>query len=233
MEITGRHKLKSRINVVIADDHAILRAGLRMLLHGQPDMRVVGEAENGDQALALVREKKPDVLLLDLSMPGTAGVETTSEIRKRSLRTRVLILTMHAGSAYVEAALAAGASGYILKRSLDSDLVSAIRNVHEGKAAIDSGVTRALVEKAIGRRGSRKPSARESFDLLSRREKQVLTLVAEGYTNDEIASKVFISVKSVETYRSRLLKKLQIRTRRDIVRFAVSAGLFISERSEF
>lgn len=231
MEITGQNP-KPKINVVIADDHAILRAGLRMLLDGQPDIRVIGEAENGDEALAMVREKRPDVLLLDLSMPGTGGVETTTEIRRRALKTRVLVLTMHGGSAYVEAALSAGASGYILKRSLDSELVSAIRSVHQGKAAIDSAVTRQLVERAIGKRGPHKLTARESFDLLSRREQQVLTLVAEGYTNEEIAGKVFISVKSVETYRSRLLKKLHIRTRRDIVQFAIKAGLLISPTTE-
>lgn len=211
--------------MVIADDHAILRSGLRMLLNAQPDMKVVGEAADGDEALEQVRQKKPDILLVDLSMPGTSGVEVTTEVKRRSPHTRVVILTMHAEPAYLHSALAAGASGYVLKRSLDSDLVSAIRSAHQGKTSIDASVAAHLVDKALGRSSLRRPVARENFHLLSRREQQVLKLVAEGYTNAQIAAQVFVSVKSVETYRARLLKKLRIKTRREIIRFAVEAGL--------
>jgi two-component system response regulator NreC len=218
---------KKRISIVIADDHAILRSGLRMLLDAQPDMKVVGEAENGDQALEQVRLKKPDILLLDITMPGTSGVEVASEVGKRSPLTRVVILTMHEEPAFLDSALAAGVSGYVLKRALDSDLVSAIRAAHEGKTFIDSGVAGHLVKKALGFDDYHKVTARQACNLLSRRELQVLKLVAEGYTNQQIASQVFLSVKSVETYRARLLRKLQISTRQEIVRFAIAVGLLL------
>jgi len=216
---------KKPISIVIADDHAILRAGLRMLLGAQPDMKVVGEAGDGEQALEQVRLKKPDILLADITMPGTNGIEAASEVRKRSPLTRVVVLTMHAEPAFLDSALAAGVSGYVLKRSLDSDLVSAIRAAHAGNTFVDSSVTGHLVEKAIGTNDHYKITARQARDMLSHRELQVLTLVAEGYTNQQIASQVFLSVKSVETYRARLLRKLQISTRQEIVRFAVEAGL--------
>ncbi len=223
---------KPMISVVIADDHAILRSGLRMLLNAQPDMNVVGEAADGDQAMEQVRLKKPDVLLLDISMPGASGVEAAGEVKKRSPKTRVLILTMHTDAGYLHSALAAGAAGYVLKRSLDSDLVSAIRDVYLGKIFIDSGVAEHLVVKALGREGRKPVTPQQSFDLLSHRERQVLKLVAEGYTNAQIAEKVFVSVKSVETYRARLLKKLQIKTRREIVRFAIRAGVLVAAKEQ-
>lgn len=216
----------STITVVIADDHAILRAGLRVLLNAQPDMKVVGEAGDGDQALEQVRLKKPDVLLLDIGMPGTGGVEAATEVKKSSPQTQVVVLTMHDEVGYLDSMLAAGVSGYVLKRSLDSDLVSAIRAAHAGKTFVDSGVAGHLVAKALGQGTPRKVTARQAYDLLSRRERQVLELVAQGYTSEEIASRVFISVKSVETYRARLKKKLRIKTRREIIRFATGLGLF-------
>jgi len=219
---------KHPITIVIADDHAILRAGLRMLLNAEVDMKVVGEAGDGEQALEQVRLKKPDVLLVDISMPGTSGVEVASETKKRAPHTRVVFLTMHSEPAYLHSALAAGASGYVLKRSLDSNLVSAIRDAYEGKTSIDSGVAEHLVEKALGRDGQRKPSVKQAADLLSSRERSVLRLAARGYTNAEIAAQTFISVKSVETYRSRLRRKLRIKTRREIVDFAIDAGLLMA-----
>lgn len=219
---------KPVISVVIADDHAILRSGLRMLLNAQTDMNVVGEAADGDQTIQQVRLQKPDVLLVDISMPGTGGVEVAAEVKKRFPKTRVVILTMHTEGGYLHSALAAGAAGYVLKRSLDSDLVSAIRDVYAGKIFIDSGVAEHLVEKALGREGRKPPTAQQSVDLLSHRERQVLKLVAEGYTSAQISERVFVSIKSVETYRARLLKKLHIKSRRDIVQFAIRAGLLMN-----
>jgi two-component system response regulator NreC len=201
-----------------------------MLLNSQADMKVVGEAADGEQALEQVRLTKPDILLVDISMPGTSGLEVVSEVKKRSPHTRVVVLTMHAEPAYLHSALAAGACGYVLKRSLDSDLVSAIRGAYEGKTSIDAGVAEHLVEKALGKTGRRRPTAREAFDLLSRRERQVLKLVAEGYTNVQIAAQVFVGVKSVETYRARVLKKLRIKTRREITQFAIDSGLLSKTR---
>jgi two-component system, NarL family, response regulator NreC len=202
-----------------------LRRGLRALLNEYTDLAVVGEAASGDQALEQVRLNKPDVLLLDISMPGTGGVEAAAEVRRLSPHTRVVILTMHTERAYLNSAIAAGASGYVLKSSLDSDLVSAIRAAHEGKTFIDSGVAGHLIDKALGQDGARQDTVKEAYGLLSRREQQVLKLVAEGNTNQEIASEACISVKSVESYRARLLKKLRIGSKRELVRFAIEAGL--------
>lgn len=220
---------KRPISVVIADDHAILRVGLRMLLNAQPDMKVVGEAADGEEALAQVRLRKPDVLLLDITMPGTGGIEAATEVRRKWPHTRVVVLTMHAEAPYLDSALAAGASGYVLKRALDSDLVSAIRAANEGSTFIDSGVAGHLVAKALGSGDTGRTDARQVRDLLSRRELQVLRLAAAGLTNRQIASKVFVGVKSVETYRARVLKKLKIKTREDLVRFALDAGLLIAQ----
>ena len=218
-------KKKKTITVVIADDHTILRRGLQALLHEYTDLEVVSEAASGDQALEQVRLRKPDVLLLDISMPGTGGIEAAGEIRKLSPQTRVVILTMHAEPAYLTSAITAGASGYVLKSALDSDLVSAIRAAYEGKTFIDPGVAGHLVEKAFGGDAPGDNSVGEICALLSRRERQVLKLVAEGSTNQEIASEACISVKSVESYRGRLMKKLRIGSKRELVRFALEAGL--------
>jgi two-component system response regulator NreC len=217
-----------KITVVIADDHSILRSGLRMLLGAQPDMNVVGEANNGDEALEKVRLKRPAVLILDISMPGSNGIEVIHDILKISPQTRVLILTMHAEAAYLDAVLTAGATGFVLKRSLDSDLLNAIRAVRRGDNFIDAGMTKFLVQKALGGKPA-ESSAKAASSLLSRRELQVLTLAAQGHTNRQISLKLFVSVKSVETYRARLLKKLNLEDRAQMFRFAVEAGLLSSD----
>jgi two-component system response regulator NreC len=216
---------KKIITVVIADDHTILRAGLRMLLSQQSDIKIVGEAENGDEAIEQVHLTKPNILLADISMPGTSGIEIIQEVRRRSPKTSVLILTMHADPAYLDSALAAGACGYVLKKALDSDLLTAIRIAHSNGTFIDKDMTQHLLGKHRHTQPVSAVTSRQARDLLSRRELQILTLIAQGHTHREIAEQTGISVKSVETYRSRLLKKLQLTTRRDIVEFALSAGL--------
>ena len=199
-----------------------------MLLGAQPDMNVVGEANNGDEALEQVRLKRPAVLILDISMPGSNGIEVIHDILKISPQTRVLILTMHAEAAYLDAVLTAGATGFVLKRSLDSDLLNAIRAVRRGDNFIDAGMTKFLVQKALGGKPA-ESSAKAASSLLSRRELQVLTLAAQGHTNRQISLKLFVSVKSVETYRARLLKKLNLEDRAQMFRFAVEAGLLSSD----
>ena len=171
---------------------------------------------------------KPSVLLLDISMPGTSGIEIIGEVLKISPQTRVLILTMLTEAAYLDGALAAGAAGFVLKRSLDSDLLNAIRVVRRGDSFIDAGMTKFLVQKALGQRAP-ESSARAACSLLSRRELQVLTLAAQGHTNRQISAKLFVSVKSVETYRARLLKKLELEDRAQMFRFAVEAGLLTAD----
>ena len=216
---------KNKIRVVIADDHAILRAGLRMLLREQPDIKVVGEAETGEEAIKQVRLRKPNILLADISMPGASGIEIIREVKRKSPKTGVLILTMHADPAYLDSALAAGACGYVLKKALDSDLLAAIRIAHGNGTFIDPNMTQHLLGKHRRPQAATAVTARQARDLLSRRELQILTLIAHGHTHREIAAQASISVKSVETYRSRLLTKLKLTTRRDIVQFALVAGL--------
>jgi DNA-binding NarL/FixJ family response regulator len=216
---------KNIIKIVIADDHTILRAGLRMLLSQQSDIKVVGEAANGEEAIEQVRLKKPDILLADITMPGTSGIEIIGEVKRRSPKTSVLMLTMHAEPAYLDSALAAGACGYVLKKALDSDLLTAIRIAHSNGTFIDQDMTQHLLGKHRHAPAASAVTSRQARDLLSRRELQILTLIAQGHTHREIATQTYISVKSVETYRARLLKKLKLTTRRDIVEFALRAGL--------
>jgi two-component system response regulator NreC len=215
------------IRILIADDHAVLRAGLRMLLDAEPDMRVIGEAGDGVMALALVCELTPDVVLLDLTMPRTGGLETLRQIREMSPQTRVLILTMHDEEGYLREALAAGSAGYVLKRAADIELLSAIRAVHRGGTYLHAAHTRVLFEDRAKQRGT-KP-AREPGPSLSSREEEVLRLIALGYTSRQAAVELNLSAKTVETYRGRLMTKLNLRSRVDLVRYALQRGLLEEE----
>lgn len=220
-----------KIRVMIADDHAILRAGLRMLVDAQADMEVVSEAPDGAKATQTARESKPDVALLDLTMPKVGGMKALEEMARDGPNIRVLVLTMHDDPAYLRSALAAGASGYLLKRAVDAELIGAIRAVHRGGIFVDPRLAGTLVQDVLAKRGA-KTGATRPVDILSQRELQVLTLVARGYTSAEIAKKIFVGVKTIETYRSRLAEKLGLRTRRDVIRFAAQMGLLTPEALE-
>ncbi len=220
-----------KIRVMIADDHAILRAGLRMLVDAQVDMEVVSEAADGEKAVQTAREIKPDVAVLDLTMPRVGGMKALQELARDCRETRVLVLTMHDDPAYLRSALAAGASGYLLKRAVDSELIAAIRAVHRGGIFVDPRLANVLVQDVLAKRSTKDDSTRPA-SILSHRELQVLTLVARGYTSAEIAKQIFVGVKTIETYRSRLAEKLGLRTRSDVVRFAVQMGLLTSETLE-
>jgi len=222
---------KHRIRVLIADDHAILRAGLKLLVNSQADMEVVGEAPDGRQAVESARETKPDVVLLDLTMPRVGGMEALQKIVRESGKTRVVVLTMHDDPAYLRSVLAAGASGYVLKRSVDADLLSAIRSARRGGIFVDPSLTNVLVQDVLAKKG-RKARRLAPISLLSDREVQVLRLVARGYSSQEIAKQIFVSAKTVETYRSRLAGKLDLRTRRDVIRYAIQMGLLTAESLE-
>jgi two-component system response regulator NreC len=214
-----------RIRVLIADDHAVLRAGLRVLIGAQADMEVVAEAADGDEALRKTVETRPDVALVDITMPGRGGIQAIERIRQGCPATRVLVLTMHDVPAYLRSALAAGATGYVVKRAADSELISAIRGVHRGRTVLDSSLAVMVVQGAIAKRvGGGQPVG--SASLLSPREREVLDLIAQGYTNQQIADRLGLSVKTVETYRSRLVEKLGLHSRADLVRYAVDSGLF-------
>jgi len=220
-----------KIRVMIVDDHAILRAGLRMLVNAQADMEVVSEAPDGEKAIQKVQESKPDVTLLDLTMPRVSGMKALQEIARNCRETRVLVLTMHDDPAYLRSALAAGASGYLLKRAVDSELIAAIRAVHRGGVFVDPRLASILVQDVLAKKGT-KADPTQTTNILSDRELQVLGLVARGYTSAQIAKQISVGVKTVETYRSRIAEKLGLRTRSDVIRFAVQMGLLTPEAME-
>jgi DNA-binding NarL/FixJ family response regulator len=216
-----------RIRVLIADDHAILRAGLRMLIEAQLDMTVVAEAADGSEAVQLARQTRPDVVILDITMAEGGGLNAISEISRHDRSPRILMLTMHEEAAYLRTALAAGASGYVLKKSVDADLLSAIRAVSKGRTYVDSELATSLIQHALPERTK---DATNASDVLSERELQVLKLVAEGFSSREIAEQILVGVKTVETYRWRFAEKLGLKSRADIVRYALEVGLLSPEK---
>ena len=216
-----------KIRLVVADDHAILRTGLRMLINAQMDMEVVGEAEDGIEAVQAVQNLNPDVVILDVTMPRSGGLDAIKHIATRSRATRVLLLTMHEEPAYLRTALAAGAAGYVLKKSVDADLLSAIRAVSKGRTYVDSELAESLVRDAFSKEDIPGSAANS---VLSDRELQVLKLVAEGFSSREIAEQIYISTKTVETYRARFAEKLGLKSRAQIVRYALNIGLLTSEK---
>jgi two-component system response regulator NreC len=222
---------KSNIRVMIADDHAILRSGLRLLVNAQADMEVVSEAPDGEQAVQAAQETKPHVALVDLTMPRKGGMRALQEIVRKCPKTRVIVLTMHDDPAYLRSVLAAGATGYVLKRSVDAELLAAIRAVHRGGTFVDPSLANVLVQDVLAKRDG-KVRPKRPIDILSDRELQVLRLVARGYSSQQIAKQILVGVKTVETYRSRVAQKLGLRTRSDVVRFAIQMGLLTSEMLE-
>ena len=213
--------MTQKIRVFLADDHAVLRTGLKMFINSQPDMDCVGEAGDGASTLALARDLRPDVLLLDLSMPGLGGLEALPEIRRQIPSTRVLVLTMHTEEDYLHQALTQGAAGYVLKQAVDQELLSAIRAAMRGEVYIHPAMTRALLDQMIS--PAQQPDARLEASL-SEREREVLLWVARGYTNQEISDRLALSVKTVETYRSRATSKLGLKSRAALVRYVQQRG---------
>ena len=215
-----------KIRVLIADDHAILRAGLRLLINNQPDMEVVGEAADGPEALRQARQANPDVLTLDLTMPGGGGLKTLEGLRQACPQTRVLVLTMHEDPSYLRASLAAGASGYVAKSAVDADLLAAIRSVAQGRTFVTMTLSDRGTHQVLGDQPTRTESPPQApVKLLSSREQEVLKLLAQGYTNKEVGAQLCLSVKTIETYRARLADKLGLRSRADFTRYALEVGL--------
>ncbi len=215
----------NRIRILLADDHAVLRAGLATLLNARGDMVVVGEAADGAELLALVEEARPDVVLLDLTMPRLGGLETLPLLRQHAPEARVLILTMHNDESYLRQALKKGAAGYVLKKAADVELIAAIQAVMRGDLYVHPSMTRVLVEDMVPM-GDRPPAVEEDlWATLSDREQEVLRLVALGYTSKEIADQLALSIKTVDTYRARGMEKLGLRNRATLVRFALARGL--------
>jgi DNA-binding NarL/FixJ family response regulator len=207
------------IRVLIADDHGIVRSGLRMLLERQNDLAVVGEAGDGVEALALSQAERPDVAVLDVSMPRMTGLQAAREIRAHTPDTRVLLLSMHDDERYFLEGLEAGAAGYVLKRAADTDLIDAVRTVAGGRTFLSGDAQRALMDEWL--EGGRA----EPEDPLTPRELEVVKLIAEAYTNRQIAETLTLSEKTVESHRANLLAKLGMRDRVEIVRYAIRRGL--------
>ncbi|MBI5298507.1 MAG: response regulator transcription factor [Chloroflexi bacterium] len=211
------------VRILLADDHAVLRAGLRLLLTSRNEYEIVGEASSGVETISLAGELQPDLILLDLSMPGLDGLDALPALRKLCPSARILILTMHDDPQYLRQALKHGASGYVLKKAADSELLSAVQVVLRGEVYVHPSMTRILLEDILP--NAQAVNNEHAWASLSEREREVLRMVALGHTSGEIASQLNLSAKTVETYRARGMEKLGLRTRAALVKFALQEGL--------
>jgi two-component system response regulator NreC len=207
-----------KIRILLADDHTVVRQGLRLLLIRNQDIDVVGEAASGREAVAMCRELSPDIAIVDIAMPEMNGVEATRQIRQDGSGANVIILSMHKDAMYVRETLRAGAKGYLLKDAMDKDIVQAIRAVARGEAFLSPGVSATVLDDY-------QKHVTDPLDLVTNRERQILQMLAGGKTSKDIASELNISVYTVDAHRSRIMKKLQLRTIGDVVRFALQRGL--------
>jgi len=211
------------IRLLLADDHVVVRSGLRMLLEAQPDFEIVGEAETGAEAVAMVNELRPDAVLMDIQMPDLNGIEATKIIKETSPETAVLALTMHEDDHYFFEMLHAGASGYVLKRAAPDEVVTAIRTVCRGEVYLHPTMAKRLVTDYVNRID--KNESERGYSNLTPREQEVLTLIAEGYSNAEIANDLYISIKTVDRHRENIMRKLNMHSRIDLVKYAIRTGL--------
>lgn len=217
--------MSPRLRILLADDHAILREGVAMLINGQEDMSVIAQASNGAEAVRLARECQPDVAVVDLSMPELGGAEVAEQIRTHCPHVRVLALTRHADQAYLRRLLQAGAVGYVLKKSAADTLISAIRTVSQGGTYVEPAMAGTFLERAF----AGNPDEPAAGHALSWREEEVLRAVAWGRSNKEIAAALDLSVKTVESYKATAVEKLRLRSRAEIVRYALTRGWLTEE----
>ena len=208
----------NKIRVLLADDHTILRDGIRALLDDQADIEVIGEAQDGLSTVKMVAKLKPDVVIMDIAMPMMNGLEATRQIQRDYPQVRVLILTMHENEEYIRQVLAAGALGYVLKDAAAHDLLGAIRAVHRGEAVLSPAITRLVIEDYL-RWGDIRPA--DISNGLTPREREILQLIAEGYTNKEIAEILSLSVKTIQSHRSNLMSKLDLHDRGELIKYAI------------
>ena len=211
------------IHILLADDHAILRAGLKMMLNAQPDMEVIGEAHDGRQALHEALRLHPDVILMDITMPDMNGIEATRQVKKQLPDVKVLILTMHENDEYVFQALRAGASGYLLKEAADTDLINALHVIQSGNFYLSPTAQSVMVGDYLQRVHA--GEEKDSYSSLTEREREILKLVAEGFTNNQIAERLVISPKTVDTHRTHIMDKLNLHSRAELVKYAMRRGL--------
>ncbi len=210
--------MADKIRILLVDDHDILRAGLRAILSAEADIEVVGEASDGREAVTKAESLSPDVTLMDISMPVMDGLEATRRIHQSCPEVKVLVLTIHDDEEYLFQVLEAGGSGYLVKKSAATELISAIRAVYRGEAFLSPMATKMVIERYLQTMG--REEKKQNYDGLTGREREVLKLIADGYTNQEIADHLFISVKTVETHRAHILEKLVLHTRADLVKYA-------------
>jgi DNA-binding NarL/FixJ family response regulator len=209
-------------NILLADDHPIVRQGLRTLLEAESDFQLVGEAGDGLEAVRLVERWQPNILIVDLMMPGLTGLEVTRQVKQRAPQTRVIILSMHATESYVLEALRNGATGYVLKDSSAADLVQAVREVAAGRRYLSAPLSERAIDTYVQKAEA---AALDVYDLLTTREREVLKLAAEGHTNAEIAERLFISPRTAETHRANLMRKLGLQNQTDLIRYALRRGI--------
>jgi DNA-binding NarL/FixJ family response regulator len=216
--------------IVLVDDHPVVRQGLRALLEAEPDFRVVAEAGDGLEALQVIERERPDVLIIDVLLPTLNGLEVARRVSQSSPGTKVIILSMHANEAYVLEAFKNGVSGYVLKESRGDDLVQAVREVYRG----DRYLSPPLSERAIDiyRKAKSKTGSLEPYDTLTAREREVLHMVAEGFSNPQIAARLSISPRTVESHRANMMRKLNLRTQTDLIRFAIQRGIVPIDRED-
>ncbi len=219
--------MSQKVRIVIAEDHTILREGLRMLLSTNPGYEIVAEAEDGREAVRWVSKLKPNLVLTDLSMPRMNGMEAIREIRRESPETKILVLTVHRAEEYILATFRAGADGYILKDSTHSELLMAVKKVLSGKHFISPEISEKVIEGYLEGKKTLKP--RTSWETLTQREREILKLIAEGYKNKEIADDLCISVKTVEKHRANLMEKLDLHSVQALTAFAIEKGLVTHE----
>jgi two-component system, NarL family, response regulator NreC len=208
----------STIRILLADDHTILRQGLKLILSSQPDLQVVGEAGNGHEVIQLAQELRPDIVLLDVAMPALNGIDATRRMMETNPKLRILVLSMHKEAVYVREILRAGARGYLLKDVIDTELLSAVRSVARGDGYVSPAVSSALLNDY-------RQNINDPIDLLTKREREVLQLIAEGKTNKEVAAKLNLSVYTVDSHRGKIMEKLNLHSTGELVRFAIKHGL--------
>ena len=221
--LTQAARLTTKIRVLLVDDHTILRAGLRMMLNAQADIEVVGEASSGREAVACTAHLSPDVVIMDISMPEMNGIDATRQIKKLYPDVRVLILTMHENEGYLFQSLRAGASGYMMKEAADTELIQAIRTVQAGRFYLSPIAQSMMVGDYLQRVHA--GEEKDSYNDLTEREREILVLVAEGLTNNQIAEKLIISPKTVDTHRTHVMDKLNLHSRAELVKYAMRRGL--------
>ena len=212
------------LKVLLVEDHAIVRQGIKALLDEEPDITIVGEAGDGSEGLLLAQKLKPDIVLMDVSLPTLDGIEVTHQICERLPQVRVLMLSMHDNEEYVFRALQAGACGYVLKQSTSTELVLALRAVAAGSPFLSPDISQILIGDYL-RRAETREDTEEALDILTPRERQVLQLITKGFNNRQIAEKLQISIKTVETHRGNMMRKLDVHDRAGLVKFAIDSGL--------